>query len=151
LICYCLLKYLKFLNVFRVLSSSREGDSSSDCQDIARTLWNLNVHYCLYKCPPIFPTPSQIDLVHARPSFFLKIYFDITLTSTRRSSTLFRFRQQNPVCIRTTCPMCHTHHMPCPSILFGYIYLIRSKIRVISICLKRVNVTKVSPVKERNK
>jgi hypothetical protein len=69
---------------------SWEADRSSASQQIPRILCNPEVHYRIHKSPPHIP----IDPVHAPPSYFSKIHFNIILTS------MFgvRFPHQNPVC-----------------------------------------------------
>ena len=54
-----------------------------------------------HKFPPPVHILSQINPVHASPSHFLKIQFNIILPSTPRSSNWsfsFIFRHQNPLC-----------------------------------------------------
>ena len=78
-------------------------------------LCNLNVHYPILKCSPLFPILSQSNLVHVSSSHSLKIDFNIIFPSVRTSPKLslsLRFPHQNPICtfnIPCTC------HMPCPS------------------------------------
>jgi hypothetical protein len=59
-------------------SPSWEADSFFlPSQEISRILWNLKVHYLIHKSPLPFPILSLISPVHARPSHFLKIRFNI--------------------------------------------------------------------------
>jgi hypothetical protein len=63
-----------------------DPNRSSASQEIPRILWNLKFHLCLHKTPQQFPILSQINPVHASPSHFLKIHFNITLLSKPTSS-----------------------------------------------------------------
>jgi len=99
---------------------SWEANRSSASQEIPHIVWNLKVHYQVRKQPPPAPILSQINPVHASPSDFLKIHFNI-LPSVPRSSKWSpsnRSPHQNPVCTFPVPDMCH---MPCTSYLFFYL------------------------------
>ena len=55
-------------------SPSWEADQFSASQEIPCILWNPKVNYRIYKSPPPIPILSQINLIHASPSNFLKIH-----------------------------------------------------------------------------
>ena len=108
-------------------SPSWEGNSSSASQEIRCILWNLKVYHCVQKSSPHLPILSDITRVHAFPSYFLKIYFNIILPSSRRSYTWalsFRFSHHNPVGISHVprCPLrtprTHSHRSGIYSSLF---------------------------------
>jgi hypothetical protein len=58
-------------------SPSWEAESFSATQEIPRILWNLKAHYHIHKNHPPVPILNQIDSVHAHPSHFFKIHFNI--------------------------------------------------------------------------
>ena len=60
-------------------SPSLEANRFSASQEIPRILWNRQVHYRSYKCPPAVPALKQINPVHAAASHFLKILLNIIL------------------------------------------------------------------------
>jgi hypothetical protein len=55
-------------------------------QEILQILWNSKVHYRDHRSPLCVPVRSQMNLVHAHPSYCLNIYFNTLLTSMHSSS-----------------------------------------------------------------
>ena len=79
---------------------SWEANPFAASQEIPCILWDPNVHYRIYKCPPPVPILSHLNRVQTPTSQFLKIHINIILPSTPGSPQWFpslRFPYQNPV------------------------------------------------------
>jgi hypothetical protein len=88
---------------------------TSSSKETSFALWNLKVHYYIHKRSLPVPILSQSNPVHASPSYFLKIHFNIVLRSKPRSSKLLlsiMYSHQNIAC---TPPFPHMSHRSCLS------------------------------------
>jgi len=103
---------------------SWQADSSLAIQPIFRVLWCPKIHYSGHNSRPLIPILSEINPADALSPSFLKVRFNIILSSTTRStewSHSSRFPHQNPA--RTSFHplmyhMTHSYHSPwlnCPN------------------------------------
>ena len=128
LITYFLLTY--WLAHSMEQSPSWEANRFSASQEIPHILWNQKVHYRNYKRQPTVPILSQLDPIHTLKSYFLKIHFNIIISSNLGSnkwSLSQRFPRQKP-CIRICSPQYVLHATPISffSILSPEQYLVSS-------------------------
>ena len=108
--------FIVLVNYSMEHNPSWEANRSSASQQIPRILSNPKVHFRIHKSPPLVPTLSQIYPVHAPPSHFSRIYFNIILPCTPKPSKWSPSLSPPPSpisCMHLCSPnMCC---MPCPS------------------------------------
>jgi hypothetical protein len=109
-------------------SPSSDANSRLATQEIPRLLRNPNVHYRLYKIPPLGPILSQTNLVHTPLPYFFKIHsvriFPYTPRSSKMSLPLWFFDQKS---LRS---YYFSHACAIPSRLFS-IHTIKSQSRIL--------------------
>ena len=96
-------------------TSSEEHSRFSASQKMPYILWNLKVHYYVYKSSPILLVLRQTNPFHTFPLYFLRIHFNIIITLIPKSTKFFlslRTSNQNPICIS---PLPYACHMIFPS------------------------------------
>jgi len=76
--------------------------SVSARQEITRILWKPEVHYNAHNSPPLVPVLSQINPVHALPTYSFSTYFSNILPLTDRCAKLSPNNTQN-------CSSVHVH------------------------------------------
>ena len=69
---------------------SQKYNSSSANQGIPRTLQNTDIHSHVNNSPLYIPIQRKINLIYT-PPHCLKIYFNLILSSSPRSTTCFLF------------------------------------------------------------
>ena len=92
-----------------------EASGSLRSQEINQILWSQEVYCRFHKSPPLVPVFSQMNPLHALPSYLFKTHFNIIHPSTTGSLNLclsFRFSHQNALFISV---IWHTSYISCPS------------------------------------
>jgi hypothetical protein len=72
-----------------------------NCSGYCPLFWNPNIHYRPHNITPFLPILNHMNLVHALPSYFFHIHFNIILPSKPTSckwSLSFRFLLPKPLC-----------------------------------------------------
>jgi hypothetical protein len=59
------------------MSTSREAAVCVAAEEVARILWDRNVHYRVYNSSALIPVLSQIKLTHTRPFHLFNIQLNV--------------------------------------------------------------------------
>jgi hypothetical protein len=98
------------------LSPSWGAANCAATQEASGVLWNPKVHYRFHKSPSLVPILSQIDPIHAIPSYLSKIHFNIVHPPTSWSSQwtlsfwIFWKHTQIRICKTIILPVCLFEH-----------------------------------------
>jgi len=95
-------------------SPSSELNTYSGSEEIARLLWNPNVHYHVHNSLSLFPILRHMTPVHTFPPCLRNIHSNIIISSTFKSpewSFPFKFSDQKFVCISHLSHGCYMHHL----------------------------------------
>jgi hypothetical protein len=91
---------------------SWEANSSSTSRNFRLVLWHPKFHYRVRNSMPRVHIRSQMDPVHADPSYFCKIHFNAALPSVHTSSawSLSFALTDNNLYVPILPHVCHTGH-----------------------------------------
>jgi hypothetical protein len=90
---------------------SSDASSSPASQEISRTSWKSKVHCLVHNSSSLVRIPSHINPLHALPSYFLQLRFNIIILSMPWSfkwSLFLRFPDRKSLCIPLGPHTCHT-------------------------------------------
>jgi hypothetical protein len=78
------------------MSPSREAANCAATQELPSILWNPMVHYRVHRSPPLVPIQSQINPIHAIPSYLSKMSIAI-LKNHSAHNNVEKHQGQTPV------------------------------------------------------
>lgn len=91
-------------------SHAGEANGLSSSQKIPHIVWDLKVHYGIYRSLQMVSVLSQVNPVCNLPAILFRTYFNNILPSSYRSSKwslLFRFSIRDCVWFSVVCHVCH--------------------------------------------